>query len=1116
MKKLKRFLVVFILLTFMLILFSTQKIYASSVDSLQKVEYSEDFKKWLELSEEEKTNTLMPRMFNISYTNIISKNPLNVARLLKSTANPKYSLRDIIPENLAIRNQQDTNLCWAFATLSSLETNLALYNYNRGINTDKIYDFSERHMEYATSKTFANDVKNPLGYNKEVGSGGSYQIAQSYLTNGSGAVLESDMPFENNENIIDISQIQNKNISSQVYDTISFPDYQTATGEEKTNIMNQIKEHIQNYGGVQGSLHGNSSNVSSFSCYNNSTGAKYCNNTDLHPIDHAISIIGWDDNYSVDNFTESNKPSSNGAWIARNSWGDKIEYSVLEVKQAIFNAYKNQEIGKDWTSAEDVPDNLVESNGYTIDGDIAYIPYGDNGFIYVSYEDVNISKNMFGIVKASDTVDYDNIYQYDYYFPGMQLNAPTQNILLGNIFNKESVGTEYLTQISLYAPETYTCKVYVNPNGTSFSKDDLKQVSLKTGETETFSTGYHTLEFAKPIEINSNSFSVVVEIQSTNQNSIKLSLESKIPGLSTWDSVTTEKGKCFYSFGNNLDSAEWVDIGTLHDMNSSFSNGDSTIKAFTTNELEDGSLKNIEIITPPNKTSYFEGENFDSTGMVVQANYNSKTNPSSILDSSSYNITNGTNLKASQTSVTISYQDKTATQAITVKENNVTELKIKTPPTKTEYKEGENFDKTGMVIEATYADGTIKEISDYTITNGNNLKSGQTEITITYQDKTITQTIQVTSNPLIEIQVSKEPNKTSYVAGQDFDKTGMVITGIYEDGSEYEIIDYIIENGTNLSIGQTSVTISFDGKTTTQSISVEEKKITKIKVNKVPSKTNYIQYKEDLDLTGGTILVNYNDNSSEEISLTSDEISVTGFDNTTLGKKTITINYESYTATFDVEIVEEITAVNSNFDNIDYKVTSARYYTFSDKNEEEYFVIDFSIDGIENTFNNDSYEYYYYLSPNQNETNIQDWVKITENNTFSSALNFEINTKDIKNYADISDADTLYLYIKEVAITGGSQSVLVPKPMEITPDVTVQVYLDNVILDNYGSNNNGNTNNNNNTNNNANNNSNNNNRAQISTLPKAGIKTILILILLFSTTSIIVYIRYKNLKKYIK
>ena len=1110
MKKHKKFL--FILLIFMSILFFTQKIYASNADSLQKVEYSEDFKKWLELPEEEKTNTLMPRIFNISYTNTISKNPLNVARLLKSTANPKYSLRDIIPENLAIRNQQDTNLCWAFATLSSLETNLALYNYNRGINTDKIYDFSERHMEYATSKTFANNTKNPLGYNREVGSGGSYQIAQSYLTNGSGAILESDMPFENNENTIDISEIQNKKVSSQVYDTISFPDYQTATRKEKTKIMNQIKEHIQNYGGVQASLHGNSSNISSFSCYNNSTGAKYCNNTDLHPIDHAISIIGWDDNYSVDNFAESNRPSSNGAWIARNSWGDKIEYTLLEVKQLIFNIYKNQEIGKDWTSAEDVPDSLIESNGFTIDGDIAYVPYGDNGFIYVSYEDINISKNMFGIVKASDTISYDNIYQYDYYFPGMQLNAPTQTIFLANIFDKKSSETEYLTQISLYAPETYTCKVYVNPNGTSFSKNNLQQISLKTGETETFSTGYHTLEFAKPIEINSNSFSVVVKIQSTNQNSVKVSLETKIPGISTWDSVTTEKEKCFYSFGNGLDSAEWVDIGTLHDANPSFSNGDSTIKAFTTNELDDGSLKSIEIITPPNKTSYFEGENFDSTGMVVQANYNSKTNPSSILDSSSYNITNGTNLKASQSSVTISYQDKTATQPITVKENNIIELKIKTPPTKTEYKEGENFDKTGMVVEATYANGTTKEISDYTITNGNNLKPEQKEIIINYQDKTITQSIQVTSNPLIEIHVSKEPNKTSYVVGQNFDKTGMIITGIYEDGSEYEIIDYTIENGSNLSIGQTSVTISFDGKTTTQSISVEEKRITGIQVNKAPSKTKYIQYKEDLDLTGGSILVSYNDNSSEEINLTSDEISITGFDNTTLGKKTITINYETYSTSFDIEIVEEITAVNSNFDNINYKVTNAKYYTFSNKNEEEYFVIGFNIDGIENTFKNDSYEYYYYLSPNQNETNIKDWVKISKNDSFSSTLNFEINTKDIKNYVDISDADTLYLYIKEVVIVGGSQSVLVPKPMEITPDVTVQVYLDNAILDNYGSDNN--VTNNNTINNNTNNTSN--NKAQISTLPKAGIRTILILILVFSIISIVIYFRYKNLKKYIK
>ena len=51
----------------------------------------------------------------------------------------------------------------------------------------------------------------------------------------------------------------------------------------------------------------------------------------------------------------------------------------------------------------------------------------------------------------------------------------------------------------------------------------------------------------------------------------------------------------------------------------------------------------------------------------------------------------------------------------------------------------------------------------------------------------------------------------------------MVVTGTYKDGSNYEIKDYIIENGTNLTKGQTFVTIKYENKTTTQEITVEEK-----------------------------------------------------------------------------------------------------------------------------------------------------------------------------------------------------------------------------------------------------------------------------------------------------
>ena len=93
-----------------------------------------------------------------------------------------------------------------------------------------------------------------------------------------------------------------------------------------------------------------------------------------------------------------------------------------------------------------------------------------------------------------------------------------------------------------------------------------------------------------------------------------------------------------------------------------------------------------------------------------------------------------------------------------------------------------------MVIEATYKDGTTKEISDYTIIDGNTLKANQKQITISYGEKTITQDITVTSNALTEIKVTKAPNKTQYIVGQDFDKTGMIITGTYQDKSTQEIL----------------------------------------------------------------------------------------------------------------------------------------------------------------------------------------------------------------------------------------------------------------------------------------------------------------------------------------
>ena len=485
--------------------------------------------------------------------------------------------------------------------------------------------------------------------------------------------------------------------------------------------------------------------------------------------------------------------------------------------------------------------------------------------------------------------------------------------------------------------------------------------------------------------------------------------------------------------------------------------------------------------------------------MVVKANYNNKTTPSVILDSSSYSITNGTNLKSDQISVRITYEGKSVEQPISVEKNTVTELKIKTPPTKTDYKEGQSFDKTGMVIEATYKDGSTKTISDYTIEDGNNVKSNQTKVTISYGEKIVEQSITVTPNPLVEITVTKAPDKTKYVIGQNFDKTGMVVTGTYQDGDTNEIIDYTIENGTALSKGQTSVTIKYEEKTTTQAITVEEKTITGISVDRKPSKLTYIQNKEDLDLTDGSLKVTYSDGTTENIAMTSEEVKITGFDNTKLGKITITATYQEKTAQFEVEIVEDSKAKNSNLDNAKCDVKKVQAYYYTNNSQKNYLLINVEVNNISRNLNNDTVEYYYYLSTNGNEQNIDKWIKITDTQSSNDKLQFTIDSRNVPNYSKIASEDVVYLYIKEVVINGGNQSVAISKSMKLETNTNIELYINDVKKENLLSGNFGD------------------NTTATGKIPQTGIKiTVIAFIVLTLSVGIILYVKYRNLSKYIK
>ncbi len=73
----------------------------------------------------------------------------------------------------------------------------------------------------------------------------------------------------------------------------------------------------------------------------------------------------------------------------------------------------------------------------------------------------------------------------------------------------------------------------------------------------------------------------------------------------------------------------------------------------------------------------------------------------------------------------------------------INSLSITTPPSKTEYNEGESFDKTGMVVKANLNNNKSYEIKDYTISPSGALITSNTEVTISYGGKSVKQSINV-------------------------------------------------------------------------------------------------------------------------------------------------------------------------------------------------------------------------------------------------------------------------------------------------------------------------------------------------------------------------------------
>jgi hypothetical protein len=230
---------------------------------------------------------------------------------------------------------------------------------------------------------------------------------------------------------------------------------------------------------------------------------------------------------------------------------------------------------------------------------------------------------------------------------------------------------------------------------------------------------------------------------------------------------------------------------------------------------------------------------------------------------------------------------------------------MKSDPAKITYVQGQSLDLdvTGAVITATYNDETAEDvIVTFGMVSGYNENTlGQQTITVTYNGQTTTFNVTVIAKSVTGIAMKTSPTKTNYVVGQSLNVTGAVITATYNDSSTADVTvtsDMVSGYDPN-ALGTQTITINYGGQTTTFVVAVIEKALTGITIKSTPTKTTYI-VGQSLDVAGAVITATYNDETSEDVIVTSGMVS--GYSSNTVGNQTITVLYSGKTATFTVTV----------------------------------------------------------------------------------------------------------------------------------------------------------------------------------------------------------------------
>ena len=361
--------------------------------------------------------------------------------------------------SIRVRDQKSTGLCWAFSATAAAEISYAY----RHKEQPSVTQLSPVHLGYF----FYNRVNDPLGNTKGdrnimvkdsdsgifdyTDAGGNNYLTFQALAGWTGLAAESKAPFE---------EWSGRTLRS----SLAYDDEVVIRNADMLRSGDDMKDAILQNGSVSIGIYMNENRYMA-----QDTGAYNCD-ADINS-NHVVTIIGWDDTYSRENFRSSHRPDRDGAWIAQNSYGT------------------------DW---------------------------GDAGYFYISYEDASLENAVTMEVQAADTYEYN--YQYDGNAApsGWPLTAGEK---AANVFTVPRDGRSHFLEAAAFTTRRSTKDLSGDMCGYDIAVyTDLKDPSSPVSGTKRCSfsvslrkSGYHTVditEHAGRIYLEpGSSYSVVVTVK---------------------------------------------------------------------------------------------------------------------------------------------------------------------------------------------------------------------------------------------------------------------------------------------------------------------------------------------------------------------------------------------------------------------------------------------------------------------------------------------------------------------------------------------------------------------------------------------------------------------------